>query len=778
MKQLFMSFFMLVSVMFYAQTTIQPQNIEIDIVGEYVNLSFDSVPSAVGYRVESSNSAYGTFTPIGFCSTNHYEIAAKENARAQFYRVVALTADAPNHTELSDNTVVVDSAFQNAVMFITDSYIVLDRMRVLTSGFYVDQVLISSPFNLAPSGFMRKVTDVEEINNYVVLRTVLASLAEVADQVSVQSIRQLTADDIVSTEYYLRGVTYERSRNDRYAITYPFNNVSVGLGDFGNPSDWLVLDGDVSMNIAYLYDLDLGMFAHINNAQFQVSVIGNCNLTTSTTISGSATGRISILKHTFTPFPIPGTPLMITPELVLRLKLTYHGNGTITTSLEESYNYNAGIVYQNSQWIPFHSGNNQFQIYPPEFQGDHSVKFGIGPELTFKVCGVTGPYLNVLGGFETITDSAADPWKTGRVYLNGEVGFKVEAFILNISSGVFDIDFFSRDMFAFYQIKTPVIVPYGGLFSNDQEVSISCETPNVEIRYTSDGSDPTEDSEPYFSPFIIDEPSVIKARAFKEDYPPSAVGISEFIFKCHTPDVSPSGGIYQDSLQIELSCSTNNAEIRYTIDGSEPIESSTIYYQPFYLSTSCSVRAKAFKTGWLSSNTAIEDYVINSSSDGDNLLLNGDFSEESNGWLIVDFSVGSSHQIVNENGNKYVRFNHLYPGIYTGSWNALGQEVRSLLIPGRTYKVSVDYRLNASVYDNSFKIRFGDPSLIMHTSVISPQVDGPYAINDNCWHTMEETFTATATYPMASEPMLEILFDYGSVGSLCIDNVVLVLLDQ
>jgi hypothetical protein len=66
----------------------------------------------------------------------------------------------------------------------------------------------------------------------------------------------------------------------------------------------------------------------------------------------------------------------------------------------------------------------------------------------------------------------------------------------------------------------------------------------------------------------------------------------------------------------------------------------------------------------------------------------------------------------------------------------------------------------------------------MHTSVISPEVDGPYAINDNGWHTMEETFTATANYPLASEPMFEIIFDYGSVGYLCVDNVELVLLDQ
>ena len=119
----------------------------------------------------------------------------------------------------------------------------------------------------------------------------------------------------------------------------------------------------------------------------------------------------------------------------------------------------------------------------------------------------------------------------------------------------------------------------------------------------------------------------------------------------------------------------------------------------------------------------------------------------------------------------------MYPGLH-GSWNALGQEVRSRLIQGCTYKVSVDYKLNASIYNNSFKIRFADNSLIMHSSVISPLVDGQYAINDDNWHKIEATFLCTWDNPQSSEPMLAIFFDYDSVGYLCIDNVILELLEQ
>ena len=771
MRYSLISMFLLVSISICAQTIIQPQNIEINKVGNHINLLFDSVPSAAGYRIESSQSINGPFLPIGFTYTNSYSLSINEDYRSCFYRVVSIFNDETQQTQINENTLFVDESFQNAVLFITDSYIVLNRTRVYLTELFPNQILVSSPFNLAPSGFIRKITEIEENNNYVVLRTELATLAEIADQISIQSIRQLTADDIESTEYYIRGVTYERGRTDRTTIVYNFNNVSIDMGD---PEVHSVLNGDISMNIDYLFDLDISIITHINKAQFQVDINGACNLNTSCTIiNGTITKSISILKHKFIPFFIPGTPIFITPEFILKLEMSYTGNGTISVSLNETYDYHAGIVYQDNQWIHFYDGNNNFQATPPEISEDYSLNIGIGPDIRFKVFDVVGPFFNALGGVDAYTNYNTDPWKVGRVYLNGNIGFSIDAFVANISSGLFNIEIFSQTMFEYYKIKTPVITPSGGCFNQVQNSSIFCDTPNVEIRYTTDGSEPTESSNLYMSPFQLDVSSIIVAKAFKADYPPSESAQEDYTYYCLSPEISPSDGTYYGEIGITMSCTTENVQIRYTFNGSEPTQDSQLYTGIIHINTSGIICAKAFKDGWTASTISSRTYNIVCN----NIIVNGYFTEGEESWNIVDFSVGSSHSIILDNGNTYIQLNHLYPGLH-GSWNALGQEVRSRLIQGCTYKVSVDYKLNASIYNNSFKIRFADNSLIMHSSVISPLVDGQYAINDDNWHKIEATFLCTWDNPQSSEPMLAIFFDYDSVGYLCIDNVILELLEQ
>ncbi|MBC7775662.1 MAG: chitobiase/beta-hexosaminidase C-terminal domain-containing protein [Phycisphaerae bacterium] len=54
---------------------------------------------------------------------------------------------------------------------------------------------------------------------------------------------------------------------------------------------------------------------------------------------------------------------------------------------------------------------------------------------------------------------------------------------------------------------------------------------------------------------------------------------------------------------VKISTKTLGATIRYTTNGTEPIETSPIYTVPFTTTATCTVRAKAFKRGLISSNT-------------------------------------------------------------------------------------------------------------------------------------------------------------------------------
>lgn len=82
-------------------------------------------------------------------------------------------------------------------------------------------------------------------------------------------------------------------------------------------------------------------------------------------------------------------------------------------------------------------------------------------------------------------------------------------------------------------VATPTFTPEGGTYTEAQTVSISCPTEGATIRYTTNGSDPTENSATYYNPLDINETTTVKAKAWKEGYLESE--IAEATFTIETP---------------------------------------------------------------------------------------------------------------------------------------------------------------------------------------------------------------------------------------------------
>lgn len=82
-----------------------------------------------------------------------------------------------------------------------------------------------------------------------------------------------------------------------------------------------------------------------------------------------------------------------------------------------------------------------------------------------------------------------------------------------------------------------------------------------------------------------------------------------------TPTITPSGGTFADPVEITLSTSTPDAQLRYTLDGSEPDSTSTLYTGPFTVSTDTIVKAKAFKNGLNPSSTQSALFIIGDQPD-------------------------------------------------------------------------------------------------------------------------------------------------------------------
>jgi formylglycine-generating enzyme required for sulfatase activity len=153
-------------------------------------------------------------------------------------------------------------------------------------------------------------------------------------------------------------------------------------------------------------------------------------------------------------------------------------------------------------------------------------------------------------------------------------------------------------------IANPEISPTGGSYNEPVAVLIHCPTYDATIHYTTDGSIPTTNSPVFTALLQINSNTELKARAFKSGYISSAVVSQSYQFSSTAVEpvvISPNGGAFAGAQQVTLSCPTANAQIYFTLNGSEPNLNSYPYTGPILISNSVTLKARAFVEGMISS---------------------------------------------------------------------------------------------------------------------------------------------------------------------------------
>ena len=70
-------------------------------------------------------------------------------------------------------------------------------------------------------------------------------------------------------------------------------------------------------------------------------------------------------------------------------------------------------------------------------------------------------------------------------------------------------------------------------------------------------------------------------------------------------------GVIQKPTSVELQHPIRGVEIRYTLDGSEPDSiKSAVYRKPFYIDSTVTIKARAFREGWYGSKPAYAAYIM------------------------------------------------------------------------------------------------------------------------------------------------------------------------
>ncbi|MFA6720667.1 MAG: chitobiase/beta-hexosaminidase C-terminal domain-containing protein [Candidatus Cloacimonadaceae bacterium] len=173
------------------------------------------------------------------------------------------------------------------------------------------------------------------------------------------------------------------------------------------------------------------------------------------------------------------------------------------------------------------------------------------------------------------------------------------------------------------QLDDPMFSHASGTYLSGQAIYLTCSEYGASIYYTTDGSEPSNQSSLYANPLIIPNffpdgasSATLKARAYKEGFDPSDVASATYSVTYFntvaTPHFAPLYGDIDTATEINIQCSTLNADIYYTLDGSEPTQASTLYSEGFTIlqTGEVTLKARAYRSNWNPSEIAETSYTV------------------------------------------------------------------------------------------------------------------------------------------------------------------------
>lgn len=189
--------------------------------------------------------------------------------------------------------------------------------------------------------------------------------------------------------------------------------------------------------------------------------------------------------YTFTHFDLPNVS-----------KVMFQAKNTNNLNVTVSFSTDGGTTYQGDSTFTLHSSHARYQFNVSE----------------------TGQYDNVRLRF-MVSVPATPPTSTSRLIIDSVVVY-----------GITGIEPST--------VAAPTFTPVPGNYFDPQTVTISSTTEDAVIRYTTDGTDPDENSTLYTEPVTIAATTTLKAKAWKTGLTPSFITIGNYSFPVEVENIA------------------------------------------------------------------------------------------------------------------------------------------------------------------------------------------------------------------------------------------------
>ncbi len=163
-------------------------------------------------------------------------------------------------------------------------------------------------------------------------------------------------------------------------------------------------------------------------------------------------------------------------------------------------------------------------------------------------------------------------------------------------------------------LPNTVMTPSNGIILDGEAIEIENEDADA-IYYTLDGSDPSPEKgigTVYTKPIVLHSLETIKVIAVKEGYAHSAITKTSFSNMKTLPPILlfDSSVTYPSTQHVEIKPVTEGSSIIYTVDGTDPSNAGLEYTGPIEIEETTTLRAVAWKKGFLPSDEVSAEYVI------------------------------------------------------------------------------------------------------------------------------------------------------------------------
>jgi len=161
---------------------------------------------------------------------------------------------------------------------------------------------------------------------------------------------------------------------------------------------------------------------------------------------------------------------------------------------------------------------------------------------------------------------------------------------------------------------TPSCSVPGGTYENYQNVTIQSPHADAAIFYTTDGTDPISSDTKilYTKALNISRDTTLKAVALKNGSVSEIVSATYIILKVAPMAFDIASGAYLGAQTVHIATYPGNASIYYTLDGTDPLNSSTrqLYTDSLDVTDSVKIKAAGILNNYASSETADVTYYI------------------------------------------------------------------------------------------------------------------------------------------------------------------------